>query len=82
MTVSIQKWGNSHGIRLPKLLLESVGWSENEELLVTATEEGRLVIEKADLSKRKSINELFADYNGKYEPEEINWGEPTGNEVW
>ena len=32
MTTTIQKWGNSQGIRIPKILLDTVKWNENEEL--------------------------------------------------
>lgn len=81
MTLSLQKWGNSHGIRLPKHLLEYVKWNENEKLLVTV-ENGRVIIEKDNQSVKKNISELFADYDGVYETEEIDWGEPEGNEIW
>lgn len=81
MTLSIQKWGNSQGIRLPKHLLEYVKWSENEKLLVTV-ENGRVIIEKEDQSVKKNINELFKDFDGVYETEEIDWGEAEGNEIW
>lgn len=81
MTLSIQKWGNSQGIRLPKHLLETVKWNEDEMLLVTV-ENDRLIIEKEDKNVRKNIKELFKDYNGVYETEEIDWGEAEGNEIW
>ncbi len=28
------------------------------------------------------IKELFADYDGIYETEEIDWGEDVGNEIY
>ena len=37
-------------------------------------------LEKAN--KRKNIKELFKDYDGNYEPTEIDWGEPVGDEIW
>lgn len=81
MTLSVQKWGNSHGIRLPNHLLEYVKWNENEKLLVTV-ENGRVIIEKENQNVKKNISELFADYDGVYETEEIDWGEAEGNEIW
>jgi antitoxin component of MazEF toxin-antitoxin module len=30
----------------------------------------------------KSIEELFAGFQGEYEPVEIDWGEPVGKEIW
>lgn len=80
MTTTIQKWGNSQGIRIPKILLDEVDWNENEQLFVSV-EKGKIIIEKAK-PKRKTIAELFADFNGEYTTEEIDWGEPKGAEIW
>lgn len=79
MTTTLQKWGNSQGIRIPKFLLDAVDWGENEQLVVNA-ENGNIVIKKA--TSRKNIIELFENYDGDYKPSEIDWGEPVGNEVW
>lgn len=81
MTTTIQKWGNSQGVRIPKILLDSVNWSENEKIVIIVNN-GKLVIEKANEHKRKTIKELFENYNGDYEPAEIDWGEPKGEEIW
>ena len=81
MTTSIQKWGNSQGIRLPKMLLDSVQWTENEKIVILV-DNGKLIIEKAPKPKRKNIKELFEDYNGDYKPVEIDWGKPKGDEIW
>ena len=79
MTVTIQKWGNSQGIRIPKYLLDEVQWKENEQLTISV-ENKRLVIEKA--IPKKTISELFADFDTDYTPQEIDWGKPEGKEVW
>lgn len=81
MTTTIQKWGNSQGVRIPKILLDSVNWSENEKIVIIVNN-GKLVIEKANEHKRKTIKELFENYNGDYEPTEVDWGEPKGEEIW
>ena len=41
-------------------------------------------IQRKDCIKaRKHIKDLFADYDGGFfESEEIDWGEPQGNEIW
>ena len=81
MTTTIQKWGNSQGVRIPKILLDSVNWSENEKIVIIVNN-GKLVIEKANKNKKKTIKELFENYNSDYEPTEIDWGEPKGEEIW
>lgn len=79
MTTTIQKWGNSQGIRIPKVILDTVKWNENEEIIILVENE-KLIIEKAN--NRKNIKELFKDYKGKYEPVDIDWGETVGDEIW
>lgn len=82
MTTSIQKWGNSQGIRIPKHLLDAVKLTTNDEIVIRA-ENNTLIIEKAVPARaHKTIRELFADYNGEYTSEEIDWGEQAGKEVW
>lgn len=83
MTTTIQKWGNSHGIRIPKFILEALQWHDNDEITVS-TEDNRLIIEKAAPKQehKPTIMELFAEYDGDYQPDEIDWGEPVGGEVW
>jgi len=80
MNTTIQKWGNSQGVRIPKILLDAVNWDENEQIIIIV-DNGKLIMEKAK-SKRKNIKELFADYKGNYEPVEIDWGNPEGEEIW
>lgn len=77
--ITLEKWGNSQGIRLPKVLLDELGWSENDELSISKHED-KIIIQKHN--KRKSIVELFDGYNGNYKSEEIDWGETKGKEIW
>ena len=82
MTTTIQKWGNSQGVRIPKVILDSVNWSENEKIVIIV-DNGKLIIEKAkEEHKRKNIKELFKDYKDDYPPVEIDWGKPEGEEIW
>ncbi len=82
MKTLIRKWGNSQGVRIPKHLLDAVKLTANDEVVIRA-ENDTLIIEKAAPTQpRKTIKELFADYNGEYTPEEIDWGEKAGKEAW
>ena len=80
MTTTIQKWGNSQGIRITKTILDAVKWTENEKIILVVDNE-KIIMEKAK-KKRKNIKELFVDYKGEYEPIEIEWGEAKGEEIW
>ncbi len=81
MTTNIQKWGNSQGIRLPKSILDALNWSINEKIVIDMHED-HIVVKTAAPKKHKSIEELFENYNDEYVPEEIDWGTPTGKEIW
>lgn len=79
---TIQKWGNSQGIRIPKYLLDSLKWSQGEKIIMR-TQDNRLVVEQAPKAQCKTIQKLFDNFNGEnYNPCEINWGKPEGREVW
>ena len=80
MTTTIQKWGNSQGIRIPKIILDEVHWAEDEQILIVV-DNGKIIMEKAK-AKRKNIKELFKNYKEDYTPTEIDWGEPKGEEIW
>lgn len=82
MTTSIQKWGNSQGIRIPKYLLDAAKLTTSDKITVRA-ENDMLIIEKAaPTAAHKTIKELFAGYDGEYKPQEVDWGEQVGKEVW
>ena len=79
MTTTIQKWGNSQGIRIPKFLLDTVKWKADTQLVLSSND-GKIIIEKA--KPRKTIMELFENYDKEYTPNEIDWGNPVGEEIW
>ena len=79
MTTTIQKWGNSHGIKIPKIIMEHLNIRENDEIGLQIENEA-IVLKK--LNKYKTIEELFEGYEEKYIPIKIDWGEPVGREIW
>ena len=83
MLTTIQKWGNSQGVRLPKRILNELLLQENDQVEIMA-ENNSIIIKKATRKRRaeKSLEELFADYTGVYKGEECNTGTPVGKEVW
>ena len=78
---TIQKWGNSHGIRIPKHLLDSLNWSVGEKISLY-TRGNRLIIEQTP-KQRKTIEELLDGFNSdNFQSSEFDWGKPAGREVW
>ena len=83
MQTTIVKWGNSQGIRLPKIILESLSLQENDPVEIIIDNDS-IVIKKAKRKRRakKSLDERFENYEGTCEFEEIDWGKPVGKEYW
>lgn len=80
MYTTIQKWGNSQAIRLPKKILEVVNLQENDKVEVIADND-RIIIKPLN-KKHKTFEERIAGYDGDYKCTEWDTGEPKGKEVW
>jgi len=81
MQTTIVKWGNSRGIRLPKILLDSMNLSDNDT--VELRTENDCIIIKKSTRERLTIEKLFEHWDGG-RPEPYNWGEldaPVGREL-
>jgi len=86
MMTTIQKWGNSQGVRLPKFVLEELSLQENDPVEII-TENDLIIIKKATRKRRakKSLEERFENFfarSGDYQCAEYDWGRPVGKEVW
>ena len=80
MTATIRRWGNSAAVRIPRYALVQANLEEGAEVEIIITKAGEITLRA--VRKRKSIQELFADYDGGFfMTEEIDWGKPQGDEV-
>lgn len=77
MTVTIAKWGNSLGLRVPKPIAEQLGLREGSTVSLTI-ENGQLVVTPA----RRSLDDLLADITPENLHGEIDDGIAVGQEVW
>lgn len=81
MQATIQKWGNSQGIRIPKAFLDALGMSENDIIELDRVNDD-IIIKKVKTEDNLTLDDIFKGYCGKYKPEEFDWGTPVGKEVW
>ena len=94
MYTTIQKWGNSQAVRLPKIILESASLKENDKVEITSDNDV-ITIKKTTRKRRakKSLEERLEEFYQKpiediladdtlYTPVEYDWGKPMGKEVW
>ena len=83
MMTTIQKWGNSQGVRIPKTILDKLLLQENDPVEIVA-ENNIIIIKKTTRKRRaqKSLEERFINYSGDYQCTELDTGAPVGKEVW
>jgi antitoxin MazE len=76
MAVTLQKWGNSIGVRLPKPILQQVGLAEGSRVDVVV-EGDHLVIRR----QRPKLADLLAQCKPENRHETIDFGPPVGREL-
>jgi antitoxin MazE len=78
MSVKIQKWGNSLGVRIPKTVIEKVNLSENSEVEIES-KNGTIVIFPA--KKEYSLDTLLEQITKSNLHSEEDF-KAEGDEVW
>lgn len=80
MQVQLKTWGNSQGIRFSREFLASAGIKPND-MLTAEIQDGKIILHKS--FQHRTLQQRAAAFNGKLNlSEELDWGEPQGNEVW
>ena len=79
---TIQKWGNSQGLRLAKAVLQEAQLNVGDEVDISV-EDGRIIIEPTTKVRgRYDLQELLSKMPKEYRVEELDWDGPVGKEVW
>lgn len=88
MYATIQKWGNSQGLRIPKPVLEALGIRENDRVELIPSGD-TLTIKKAATGRHRPLEERLTAFYGKPIDEigridggEVDWGKAEGDEAW
>ena len=77
MQARVCQWGNSLGIRIPRLVAQKVGLTEGVEVDFEVRD-GAIIISP----KRCAIEALLARVTPENLHGEVSTGRPTGREVW
>lgn len=84
--LSIKKWGNSNGLRLPKSVMEYLEVHTEDKVRITQDESNgkkRLIIEAVASDDDLTIEQLFENYTeGKVQVAIQDLGKAVGNEKW
>lgn len=82
MITTIQKWGNSQGLRITRQLLDEARIAVGDKVDV-AVRDGLIVIAPArQIRGRLSLQSLVEAIPKDYRAQEMDWGKPVGKEVW
>lgn len=78
MYAKVTKWGNSLGLRIPAKAAEDMDLHAGDRVSFHMRGE-TLVMQK---EPEVTLDKLFEGYDGTSVPEEIDWGDPEGEEIW
>lgn len=89
MYATIQRWGNSQGIRIPKVLLETLHIRENDRVELIQTEDA-ITIRKVISPTHRTLEERLTAFYGQpiekieriENGPEVDWGKAEGGEAW
>ena len=87
MRTTLQRWGNSQGVRLPKSIVESLGMSVGEPVIVEVSgDHSQITITPATKTRpvrgRHRIEDLIAESSPNAFEGEHDWGGAHVKEVW
>lgn len=80
MRTRIQKWGNSLAIRIPSAFARTAHLKDNTVVEVSLVG-GKIVVSLAR-PPRPKLQSLLAKITPKNIHQEVDTGEPVGNEIW
>ena len=79
MTTTIQKWGNSLAVRIPKSVSQQIRVNEGDDVELRVEAEGLLV---RPARRRYQLSTLVRKITPSNRHAETDWGKPAGKEVW
>ena len=81
MLAKAQRWGNSLAVRLPKVIAEECGISEDTPVEVTR-KHGSIIISPVKPRRKYSLDEMLAGVTDENLHAEVATDGPVGRETW
>ncbi|MEI8285579.1 MAG: AbrB/MazE/SpoVT family DNA-binding domain-containing protein [bacterium] len=87
MKTTLQRWGNSQAVRLPKTIVETIGIGIGSSVLVEVSKDKSRItitpaIESRPIRGRHRIEDLIAKSAPNAFEETTSWGKAQGKEAW
>jgi len=80
MKTTIQRWGNSLAVRIPKMLAQETTLDEGDEVDLRADED-RIVMERSQ-PKSYRLSDLLAGVTNANRYRGVDFGKAAGREAW
>jgi antitoxin MazE len=82
VSTTIQKWGNSQGLRVPKNILEKAHITVGDNVEVKFSH-GAIVVKPVNQVRGKyNLRDLVSKIPDNFHQKEVSWGKAIGKEVW
>jgi len=81
MKSSVQQWGNSLALRIPKAFAQQTGVKKGTRVRLTA-ERGRMIVTPIKDDNEISLKGLLSKVTPENLHSETDWGAPVGKEAW
>ena len=78
MKATIQKWGNSLGVRIPKVMADDLKLQNGSEVELLEDAD-KIIIQP---HRNPNLNDLLSAINEDNLHGEADSGDPTGKEIW
>ena len=84
METTTSYWGNALGFRIPRALQEISNITDKTRIRIEAEPDKLIITKIKEPRKHITLAERLKMYplDGYVQEDEIDWGEPVGEEVW
>jgi len=79
-TTSVRKWGNGHGVLLPKAFVDALDLAHAE--VQTVLRGSSIVLTKKSTAKKMTLKDLVRGMRKNDRQELVDFGAPQGREIW
>lgn len=77
---TLQRWGNSSGIRLSKQILKAANLYDNQRVIITV-QDGTIVLSPVK-EQKLTLKDLLLGVTPEMVSGEMGWGEDVGAEIY
>lgn len=79
MTTTIQKWGNSLAVRIPKSIADHLNVDAGSKVSIELKDNEIKIIPE---NRKPTLEELMARVTPENQHNPVDWGQPQGKEIW